>query len=1219
MKDRKAWQICLFVAICILLNILGKMAANTLRLPIWLDSMGTIYASYVIGPVAGCIVGVCGNLIGGVLGSPLTMIYALTSIGIGVVVGNMSRKGWMETLFGTLTISVVVTLLSVVISTPISLLLFEGRSGNLFGDGVFDFLRSIRVSVPIASAIGEFYVDFADKVFCLALLRVTIVLSRKLREYRKVKKETQEGKTAGADKSAGVLLLFLIPALTLGSADQVSAQETFSGFDNFVQTIYSRDNGLPCGEANDIEQTKDGVLWIGTYAGLYRYNGSEFRWMDDYDSVRNVNCLYQDDEGRLWIGTNDRGVTIAIDEDVANVLDEGEGLPSNSVRCITQASDGYYYVGTSSGLEVLELNGGLESVATIMEVGYAVSIAAGENGIVAANTSDGMVHLLKGGKYLKAFDSGSEEEMFTCCSFGPDGLLYVGSSLDTVYRFEVSTEGKVTGKGRLTTSGLKSINSLSFIEDGPLIACADDGIGYFNERNRFIVVNTGSFNNSIDQVELDYQGNLWFTSSRMGLLRLAKSEFVDLYTKAELESAVANTIAEWDGVYYIGTDTGLDLINRQSGRAMTNVLSEKLEGVRIRCIFRDSRNDLWICTYGEGLWQVKPDYSVTVYDSHSGTFGSRARMVIELQDGSIAAAGDTGVSIIKDGKVITSLLYDDGLSNAMILCLLEEEDGSLLAGTDGDGIILIRDGEVVDRVTAQNGLPSGVIMRIVEDKKGDGWFIVTSNSLCYMDHQYQVRELDNFPYYNNYDVWDIGDGRLFVLGSAGIYVVDKELVKSGQPLPSYEVLDHEKGLLSALTANSWDYLDENGILYMACDSGIYSLNVKDYGASKQSYRMLVSSVKQDGVHYPVTRGEQIKVNTDTTRLEIFPEVINYTLEDPYVMYWMEGMDDKINTVLQSDMTSVTYTNLPTGDLTFHLAVLDQQGNIIEESNYDLKKEANIYENTWFRVYMFAVAMLAVAWLTWFIARTQVQRTLNLQKKELEFAKKQLQLGNETILAIAKTVDAKDVNTSQHSMRVSEYSVLIADRLGFSKEEQENIRKAALLHDIGKIGIPDRILNKNGKLTDEEYAIMKSHVTAGAEILKDFTLIDHVVEGAKYHHERFDGKGYPSGLKGEAIPLYGRIICVADAFDAMTANRVYRKKQDFGYVLNELQRCRGSQFDPKMVDILLNLIEDGSIDVGAMYEESIPERDLKQIVHQIEEKIEQQDRKNKAAGKEGSRK
>ena len=209
----------------------------------------------------------------------------------------------------------------------------------------------------------------------------------------------------------------------------------------------------------------------------------------------------------------------------------------------------------------------------------------------------------------------------------------------------------------------------------------------------------------------------------------------------------------------------------------------------------------------------------------------------------------------------------------------------------------------------------------------------------------------------------------------------------------------------------------------------------------------------------------------------------------------------------------------------------------------------------------------------------------IQQIQIEAMKKQLQMGNETIFAIANAVEARDKNTGKHSYRVSEYAVQIAQELGFSAEAQEQLRKMGLLHDIGKIGVPDSILNKPARLTDDEYATMKTHTTIGGEILKDFTLILGVDEGAKFHHERYDGKGYPNGLKGEEIPLNARIIGIADAFDAMTANRVYRKALDIDFVKNEIARCAGTQFDPKIAKIMLRLIESGKIDATRTVQES----------------------------------
>lgn len=182
---------------------------------------------------------------------------------------------------------------------------------------------------------------------------------------------------------------------------------------------------------------------------------------------------------------------------------------------------------------------------------------------------------------------------------------------------------------------------------------------------------------------------------------------------------------------------------------------------------------------------------------------------------------------------------------------------------------------------------------------------------------------------------------------------------------------------------------------------------------------------------------------------------------------------------------------------------------------------------------------------------------------------------QTIETIANTIDAKDEYTKGHSSRVSEYSAEIASRLGMGEREVMNIRYIALLHDIGKIGVPDAVLNKPGKLTDAEYELIKKHTTVGGEILKDIDMLPDLDVGAKYHHERYDGKGYPLGLKGEEIPLTARIICLADAYDAMTSNRVYRKHLQKEIVLEELKKCRGKQFDPQITDVFLEYLENGT--------------------------------------------
>lgn len=192
---------------------------------------------------------------------------------------------------------------------------------------------------------------------------------------------------------------------------------------------------------------------------------------------------------------------------------------------------------------------------------------------------------------------------------------------------------------------------------------------------------------------------------------------------------------------------------------------------------------------------------------------------------------------------------------------------------------------------------------------------------------------------------------------------------------------------------------------------------------------------------------------------------------------------------------------------------------------------------------------------------------------VEQEQKTAHLTKDFMLALAKAVDAKDHYTSGHSARVAQYSREIARRMGKSPEEQEEIYTLGLLHDIGKIGVPESIINKNGRLTDEEFKTIKAHPVMGYDILKNVKELPALAVGARWHHERYDGRGYPDGLSGEAIPLEARIIGVADAYDAMTSNRAYSSVRPQEQVRAEILRCKGSQFDPAVADVMVSIMDD----------------------------------------------
>lgn len=209
----------------------------------------------------------------------------------------------------------------------------------------------------------------------------------------------------------------------------------------------------------------------------------------------------------------------------------------------------------------------------------------------------------------------------------------------------------------------------------------------------------------------------------------------------------------------------------------------------------------------------------------------------------------------------------------------------------------------------------------------------------------------------------------------------------------------------------------------------------------------------------------------------------------------------------------------------------------------------------------------------YVRLLEARAELNEARERETALKVKEKLSNEMMLAFSKAVDAKDHYTNGHSQRVAIYAAEIAKRMGKDKAEQDEIYALGLLHDIGKIGIPVGIINKKGKLTDEEFDTIKTHTVIGWEILQSIKELPKLCTGAKWHHEKYDGTGYPDGLSGKDIPEEARIICVADCYDAMTSQRSYSSPRSQAEVRKEIERCMGTHFDPDIAKYMLDMIDD----------------------------------------------
>lgn len=290
------------------------------------------------------------------------------------------------------------------------------------------------------------------------------------------------------------------------------------------------------------------------------------------------------------------------------------------------------------------------------------------------------------------------------------------------------------------------------------------------------------------------------------------------------------------------------------------------------------------------------------------------------------------------------------------------------------------------------------------------------------------------------------------------------------------------------------------------------------------------------------------------------EALIHLQKDDYFVYIPNTVGNAMEMPIQSHLGT-----------TPGMIIYVKNGESIENSTIVISyKLYRVYiDDILFKVAVYGLILWAILLVAYIISALQIRKYRLRHDRDNEII-------NESIETFTGFIDAKDPYTNGHSKRVAIYTRLLAEKLGFQGEELDRIYYIALLHDCGKIGVPDNILGKPGKLTDEEFEIIKSHTVRGGEILSRFKSLKDVDEGARYHHERYDGKGYPEGLKGEDIPLIARIICVADSFDAMNSSRIYRKRLSKEYIISELENNKGTQFDPKIADIMLNLIKDGKI-------------------------------------------
>ena len=748
------------------------------------------------------------------------------------------------------------------------------------------------------------------------------------------------------------------------SIDPIKKSEDFSA------VLYNNRSGLPTSEANAIAQTSEGFLWIGSYAGLIRYDGNNFERIDSTGGIANVRHLYVDSQDRLWIGTNDAGVFL-MQKASFQQWSRAEGLSSVSIRAITEDGDGYVYAsGAASGVVVFDTKLKLSMLEDERLKEHTIPVLrTGSDGLVYGFTQEGDIFTLKDGK-VNSFLDHEACRAKGIHSIMPDptrpGRLYIGTEGSEVYYGDLDSNFAAMGKKDI--SPLSSVNSLESI-DGQVWICAANGIGRLDSEGFHRLQNV-PMNNAVEHVMTDFEGNLWFVSSHQGVMKIVRNQFSDLFERYGLSTAVVNSTCMYNGDLFVGTDDGLIVLERNkpaeslplttavtaSGRELDATdLLEFLDGVRIRSIIRDSKGQLWIATWRRHGLLRYDNGELMAFTKEDGLLSDAVRVVSECEDGSILVANTGGVSIIRGNRVTASYGEKDGIVNETILTVTEGFNHEIILGSDGDGIYIIGpDG--TKRIGMEDGLKSEIILRVKRSVRQNIYWIVTGNSLAYMTPDYKIKPIREFPYPNNFDLYENGLGDVWVLSSAGVYVAnDQDLLMNNTADPVFFGI--QSGLPYVATANSYSELTDDGELYIASSGGVAKVNIAKPFEKTGSMKVRLPYIVADGMYYYPDDNGQFTLSAGAKKVTIYPYVFSYSLTDPQISYRLEGFDQTDTTVTRSKLGPVDYTNLKIGAYRFMMTVKDPLGRGAQTVSFQIVKGKEMSSETIGTIIMLSASLL----------------------------------------------------------------------------------------------------------------------------------------------------------------------------------------------------------------------------------------------------------------------
>ncbi len=971
-----------------------------------------------------------------------------------------------------------------------------------------------------------------------------------------------------------ILAVSFLPTLTVSASAQ---EKDFCA--GYYQYVYSENTGFPENCVYDIAQKSDGTLCFATASGLIEYSGFSSYDVYNKETVEGqkfslVLTVFVDSKDREWLGTNNVGL-ICKTGDSFKSFDISSGAPSNSVRDIKETADGTIIVATANGIYSIDGEDNItvyDNTSGASTQGYQLipDLSAESDFLCVTNT--GFVAKINGTEISETIDyHGITENIIKDIDYVDPNTYRVGTDTGEVIEV-VNKDGVQTLKTLAQTDSpvYKMIRDSS----GLCWVICRNGIGYIDAASVYHSVRNIQLD-GISSVICDFQGNYWFSTYNGGVVELCRSYFTDINDCYSLGDSMVNCVIKHNGLLYSGTENGLSVIDESAGEVISNELTKRLDGVNIKAMAVHHDGRLLIGTAGEGVFSYDSKGGIRQITTEQGLISDSVNTLAVMSDGDIIVGFDDGITILEIENTSRSYNEENGIAGKVLSIKSVPKMNFCIVGTESNGAYKIeKDGGVYPFDGMTNGV-TGSIKCMLKSSNDKAMWVSIGPRLYYLEDGKEPKEISKLNVLHEIvDIMLAPDGRMWIIATNRIIVTtEKELLNSAKTFKSVS-LDSSCGLINDIDKYSYSYLASDGTLYVCTDKGLLSI---DTGGFEDMLNIAAPRLKIGGIYSD--DGKQDFTNTplsdDTQKISVGVSAVSYQpYSGYYLRYSLSGRDKFEYTEEVNGSNSFVYTNPSGGSYTLSVSLIDSKTHeTLDTQQITFSKEYSYFEQYVFKVVViFFVGFLIIV----FAYMLTILKSVRERKKRARIQ----EISEQAMRAFTKVIDAKDSYTKGHSERVAKYSVEIAKRYGIGDERLDNIYYAALLHDIGKIGIPDGILKKSAKLTPEEYEVIKTHTTVGADILKDMTAVKNIQFGARDHHERYDGKGYPRGIKGSEISFEGKVIGAADAYDAMSTSRGYNTAFDKEHIKKEVMEQSGKQFDPEVAEILIKMIDDGYFDGNA---------------------------------------